>query len=219
MNQQKKRQAPIRQGVRAISLFLIIIITFSTSAGCVDRGIVNDVVTKVKGNQEPVYVWRVLLSDKGSFTVSPNPNTNPDYQEIARKIVENVTNPSNPEQMVTNMKKILDEENLTMNKRTYTFFVINGTRNLNIEIEGIFKTFLGDTAPSGGYMEVTIKGPDGHSNLYTITQFQQDQKYTYPQAPAPGKWTVEVQGIGFQAPASLIYSGEYSIIARAEEPK
>ena len=219
MTMGKGKKSVHGYGFRAASLLFIFLITFSATAGCIDQGIVNDVVDKVKGEEEPIYVWRILLSDSGSFTVSPNPNTNPDYEEIARKIVENVTNPTNPQQMVVNLKKILDEENLTMNKRTYTFFVINGSRNLNIELEGIFKTLLGDSAPSGGYMEITIRNPQGSSQLYTITQFQQDQKYTYPQIPQPGKWTIELQGIGFQAPASLIYSGEYIITVRAEEPK
>lgn len=209
------RKSPLRALIPAL---LILIVTISSSTGCIDKGIVDSLVEIVEGDDGPGYVWESLLSEKGNFVLEAEGDTDPDFPTIIRKVTENITS-FDPTQTLTNMKKIMNEENLSMRKYPFTFYVIEGTRNLNIELTGIFKTSVGESAPAAGYMEITIINPLGKSDTIEITQFQEEDKYIYPYDPISGKWVVELQGLGLQSPADLVYSGEYIITVRAEMPK
>lgn len=203
-----------------IPVLLVFILMLSSSAGCVDKTIIEDIVEKVEGEDESNYVWKELINVKGNFIVSANTNSDPDYVMIGTKVIENITNTNqNPQQTTTNLKMILNEENLSMEKRIVTFRIKEDTRNLNIELKGIFNTFLGEDGPSGGYMELTIINPDGGARVEEMTQFSNEDDYTYPQTPIAGEWTLELQGIGLQSFGAALYSGEYELRVRAEEPK
>ncbi len=197
---------------------LLIMIVISSSAGCIDKGIVDSIVEKVEGDTGPDFVWEYLLQEEGNFILEPEDGTDPDFQQIASKVAGNITNPD-PTQTIDNMKKIMNEENLSMRKYIYKFPVFEGTRILNIELTGIFKISGGSSEASAGYMELTIIDPDGRSDREDITQFQERKVYTYAQDPIPGEWKLELQGFGLQSPFDNIYSGEYIISARAEMPK
>ncbi len=203
-----------------IPVLLVFIVLLSSSAGCVDKTIIEDIVEKVEGEDDSNYIWKELIKVQGSFVVSANANTDPDYQKITTKIIENISNTNqNPQQTAENLRMIMNEENLSMEKRIITFRIKEETRNLNIELKGIFNTFLGEAAPSGGYMELTIINPDGGARVEEITQFSEEDDYTYPQTPIAGEWTLELQGIGLQSLGAALYSGEYELRVRAEEPK
>ena len=201
----------------SIPALLIILIVLTSSAGCIDKGIMEGIVEKVEGDDEPDYVWKVLITDEGNFRIRPNENADPDYQAIAIKIIENVTTPG--QQTPTNLKKIMNEENISMEKMIIEFFVVENTHNLNIELKGIFKTQFGEDAPSGGYMELTIIDPNDKTTVEEIPQYEEEHTNTYPQTPVAGKWTIELQGLGLQSPFDLFYSGKYVITIRVEEPK
>jgi len=128
---------------------------------------------------------------------------------MAYKLLENISDPS--QSTPVDFKTILNEENLSMQKKIYKDIVVEKTRNLNFELTAIFKTALGDSALSGGYMEITIINPDGHIFVEEINQIGGVQKYIFPRSPVPGSWTIELQGFGFQSPASVIYSCGYEL--------
>jgi hypothetical protein len=202
-----------------IPALLIIIVTLSSSAGCIDKGIAHSLADFIEGDDGPDYVWEPLLDKKGDFELRSETNTDPDYVRIATKIGENLTN-YDPTQTPLNLKKVMNEENISMVKESFTFYVVQGTKNLNIEVTGTFKTSVGENGPSGGYMEITIIKPDGTSETMEIAQlFTETKSYTYPQEPMDGTWKIELQGLGLQSPFNLIYSGEYEVLVRAEMPK
>jgi hypothetical protein len=197
-----------------IPALLVLILTLSSSAGCIDKGIVRSIVEKVEGDDEPDYVWKVILTAEGNFVVEPEGDTDIDYMAVATKIGENMTN-FDPQ----NLKKIMNEENISMKKRIVKFPVIANTYNLIIELDGIFKIGIGNDIHSAGYMELTIIQPGGKSYIHEIYQNQETEKHMYPQTPIPGEWTLELQGLGVQSPGDILYSGRYVISIRVEEPK
>ena len=199
-------------------MFMVIIIMASSTGGCIDKGILDGIVELVEGDDGSGYVWQPLLERNGIFLIEPSDDDEIDPVRLTTKVLQNLTN-SDPTQIASNMRKIMNEENLTMRKYIFPFIVVEETRNVNIQLIGIFKTSLGNNAPNAGYMELTIINPEGDKRLEPITQLQERQQYTYAQVPIPGKWTIELQGIGLQPPLNLIYSGEWSIAVRAESPR
>jgi len=214
------RKTPLRT---LVSVLLVIVITMSSSVGCIDKGIVDSLVELVEGDDGPDYVWEQLppFPKSGNFVLEPEGDSDIDYLSILTKVAENMSN-FDPTQTPINMKKIMNEENVSMRKFRFTFFVVEATYNLNIELTGIFSTSIMEDVLSGGYMELTIIYPDDSdrgSVTEELTQIGKEDNYVFPQEPFPGKWVIELQGIGLQSPADVIYSGGYVISVRAEMPK
>ena len=206
------RKSPLRA---VIPVFLVIILTFSTTAGCIDKGVIDSLAAFVEGDDGPGYVWEPLLEERGNFIIEPNDSGEVDLMSIATKVAENLSN-LDPAQAINNMKVIMNEEDISMRKYVFTFYVIEGTRNLNIELIGTFMTSVGDYAESPGYMELTIIDPQDKSETHENVQIQDQQMYIYAQDPIEGEWKLELQGLGLQSPADLIYSGKYDLAVRAE---
>lgn len=198
-----------------IPVCLVIIIIFSTSAGCIDKGIADSLVDLVNQDDGPGYVWEPLLEKSGIFILEPNPDAEIDPVSIATKVAENISN-LDPVQTVENLKVIMNEENLSMHKYQYSFYVFENTRVMNVELVGTFVTSIGSGTQSGGYMELTIINPRDKSQTYPITQLGEKQMYTYAQEPEEGEWKLELQGVGLQPPGDLIYSGKWDLSVRAE---
>ena len=219
MSNGGNEQAPRNPLRRVIPVFLVVIIAISSSAGCIDKGIADSLVEIVEGDDGPGYVWGYLLEpQEGTFVIQPEDDTELDIASIAEKVFDNITS-LDPGQTITNFKAILNEENLSMVTFPFSFYVIEGTRTLNIELTGIFKTTVGDSAWSGGWMELTIKKPEGGSDMEEINQLGEKQVHTFPQDPIPGIWELELQGTGMQSPGNLIYSGEFILSVRGEIPR
>lgn len=209
-----------KSGFRALfPVLLILIVTMSSTAGCIDKGIVDSLVDIVDGDDGPELVWEPILTKEGNFRLDVEDDFDIErIPVIAIKIVENLSDPD-PTQTPLNLKKVMNEENISMETITESFYVVEGTKNLNVELTGIFVTSGGDNAPSGGYMEITIEDPNGGRYVEELTQFEEENNYIFPQEPIPGKWTVELQGLGLQSPGDLIYSGRYILNVRAQMPK
>ena len=213
---ERDQRNPLR---RVIPVFLVVIIAFSSSAGCIDKGIADSLVEIVEGDDGSGYVWDYLLEpQEGTFIIEPEDESEVDIGSIAEKVFDNISS-LDPAQTITNFKVILNEENLSMVTFPFSFYVIEGTRTLNIELIGIFKTATGDPDWTGGWMELTIIRPEGGSSTEEITQYRERQVYTLPYDPIPGIWELELQGTGMQSPGNLVYSGEFIISVRAEIPK
>jgi hypothetical protein len=208
-----------RSSLRAIlPVFLVIIIAISSSAGCIDKGVAHSIVDVIDNDTGPGYVWEFILDVNGKFIIEPSSTTSVDPQQIGTKIIENISS-LDPAQTIENIRKIMNEENLTMKKYEHTFYVVEDTKTLNVELLGIFATSGGDNAPSAGLMEITIIDPEGRSERQQINQFQERQMYTFAQTPTPGEWEIEMQGFGLRSPLDIFYSGEYELSVRAEMPR
>jgi hypothetical protein len=203
---------------KILPLCLVIVLIFSTTAGCIDEGVADSLIDIVDGNNGSGYVWDTLLAQNGSFTLEPNDDTEIDAVRIATKVAENITS-LDPAHAIENMKIIMNEENLSMKKYSYPFFVPRSTRILNIELIGTFVTSIGIGTQSAGYMELTIHDPDGRTQTYQITQLREEQMFIYSQEPLKGEWELELQGVGLQSPGNLLYSGMWDLSVRAEMQK
>lgn len=201
--------------MKKIGILIIPLLLVISSTGCIDVYLIKDVLNKIEGEEEIIYVWREKLNVEDNFEITLNGSTPTlqDMERIINKIYENVTKGN-----VNNFQKILQEENIVFKKDIYDFFVIKGTRTLTLEITATWEGWLVGTQ-GFGYFEITVRHEGKIVLEESYPSTEKEFTKTIPLSANPGNWSVEIGGTG--GPGLLInaYKGQYELLVKAYEPK
>lgn len=196
-------------------ILLITLLLIVSSSGCIDVYLIQDVLNKMTGEDETTYIWAEKLKEEGFFEMNLNGTTlSPeDIIRIINKMYTNITNGT-----ITNIQKIVQEENIVLKKDKYDFYVIRDTNTLLLEITVDWSGYIMGTL-GGGRFEITLKHEE---KIILQESYNLGEKHftkTIPITPNPGNWTIEIGGTGGSMYLSTFYQGEYQLLVKAYEPK
>lgn len=201
-----------KEGILFITLILVV-----SSTGCLDVILFQDVLNKIRGEDEIIYKWVILIDDEGKFVINMNggipTNPNEDFVRIIEKLSTNISNGN-----IENIQKIAEEENIVFEKDIYEFEIIKDTKTLNLEIDAEWSGyFVG--VQGFGYFRVAVKHEDDIVFQDSYLSSESEKKVTIPLTAYSGNWTVEVEGTGLPTPFDYGYHGSHDIKVVAFEPE